>query len=289
MTNEYKIVLWIGGLVLSITIGIFLLFGSWFTVDTGEKAIQLRNGAIVRTVDAGLYFKIPFIDSTEKISTRTNTIRFEGLSTYSKDQQPAKVNVSVTYRIPIDKVEDVYTNFRSIEGLADKSIGRQVPNQVENTFGQYSAIEAVQKRVQFTKDINDSVKASLINYPIYIESVQLEDVTFSDAYEKSVEDRMRAEVEVQTQKQNLEKERISATILVTQAQAQADSTLAQAKADANAVILKGNAQAKAIRAKTEALNSGNSQYVELIKAETWNGVLPTTVLPSSSVPIINAK
>lgn len=275
-------------IAIAIAIGLYIAIAGWYTVDAGERAVQLRNGAITRTNDAGLYFKLPFIDSVKYISTRTQNRSFNDLSTYSKDQQPAKIRASVTYRVPAGDAETVYLNFRDIEGLASNTIERQVPNQIENVFGHYSAIEAVQKRAQLTKDVNDAIKQSLENYPIIVESVQIEDIDFSRAYEQSVEDRMKAEVEVQTQKQNLEKEKITAEIAVTKAQAIADSTLAQAKAEAEAVILKGEAEAKAITAKTKALQA-NSALVELTKAEKWDGKLPSTVLPNSALPFIDAK
>ena len=281
-------ILKIVSIAIAIVIGLYIAIAGWYTVDAGERAVQLRNGAITRTNDAGLYFKLPFIDSVKYISTRTQNRSFNELSTYSKDQQPAKIRASVTYRVPAGEAENVYLNFRDIEGLASNTIERQVPNQIENVFGHYSAIEAVQKRAQLTKDVNDAIKQSLENYPIIVESVQIEDIDFSRAYEQSVEDRMKAEVEVQTQKQNLEKEKITAEIAVTKAQAIADSTLAQAKAEAEAVILKGEAEAKAITAKTKALQA-NSALVELTKAEKWDGKLPSTVLPNSALPFIDAK
>lgn len=275
-------------IAIAIIVGLHVAITGWYTVDAGERAIQLRNGAISRTVDAGLYLKMPFVDSVKYISTRTQNRTFNELSTYSKDQQPAKIRASVTYKVPSSEVENVYLNFKNIEGLALNTIERQVPNQIENVFGHYSAIEAVQKRAQLTKDVNDAIKQSLENYPIIVESVQIEDIDFSRAYEQSVEDRMKAEVEVQTQKQNLEKEKITAEIAVTKAQAKADSTLAQAKAEAEAVILKGDAEAKAITAKTKALQA-NSALVELTKAEKWDGKLPATVLPNSALPFIDTK
>ena len=281
-------ILKIVSVAIAIVIGLYIAIAGWYTVDAGERAVQLRNGAIIRTNDAGLYFKLPFIDSVKYISTRTQNRSFNELSTYSKDQQPAKIRASVTYKVPAREAENVYLNFRDIEGLASNTIERQVPNQIENVFGHYSAIEAVQKRAQLTKDVNDAIKQSLENYPIIVESVQIEDIDFSRAYEQSVEDRMKAEVEVQTQKQNLEKEKITAEIAVTKAQAIADSTLAQAKAEAEAVILKGEAEAKAITAKTKALQA-NSALVELTKAEKWDGKLPATVLPNSTLPFIDAK
>ncbi len=81
---------------------------------------------------------------------------------------------------------------------------------------------------------------------------------------------------------------MQAQIRVTQAQAEADSQVAQAKADALATELRGKAEAEAIKARAQALAS-NQNLVELTKAERWNGVLPTTVLPNGALPFIDIK
>lgn len=74
---------------------------------------------------------------------------------------------------------------------------------------------------------------------------------------------------------------------MTQAQAEADSKLAEAKADAEATRLRGEAEADAIKARAQALAS-NQNLVELTKAERWDGTLPTTMLPNSALPFIDA-
>jgi hypothetical protein len=42
----------------------------------------------------------------------------------------------------------------------------------------------------------------------------------------------------------------------------------------------------AIKAKGDAL-AANPNLVALIQAERWNGVLPTTLVPGSTVPFLN--
>jgi hypothetical protein len=49
--------------------------------------------------------------------------------------------------------------------------------------------------------------------------------------------------------------------------------------------LKGEAEASAIRARGAALGD-NPNLVALVQAEKWNGTLPTTMLPSGSVPML---
>jgi regulator of protease activity HflC (stomatin/prohibitin superfamily) len=263
------------------------LFGSWYTVDQGERGVILRNGKIIGTAEPGLGFKLPMFDSVVRISTQTHTTSYQSLQAYSRDQQPATLRASVTFSIPPDKVEEVYANFKSIDSLIARLLDRQVPTQVENIFGKYTAISVVQERIKFGIDVTEAIKKS-IKGPIEITSVQIENIDFSNAYEKSVEDRMRAEVEVQTQLQNLEKERVSAQIAVTQAQAEADSQLARAKAEAESIRIKGIAEASAIKSRAEAL-AQNQNLVELTKAERWDGKLPSTMLPTGTLPFIDAK
>lgn len=59
---------------IAIAIGVLavvvLPFLSYYTVNEGERGILLRYGKIVKVAEPGLGFKIPFMESVEKISTR---------------------------------------------------------------------------------------------------------------------------------------------------------------------------------------------------------------------------
>ncbi|NLC01131.1 MAG: prohibitin family protein [Pseudomonas formosensis] len=263
------------------------LLGSWFQIDEGERGVLLRNGAIVRVAEPGLGFKIPMIDSVKKISTQSHTSGYNDVQAYSRDQQAATLRVSVTWRIDPADVEAVYRSYGSGVNLRSRLIDRQIGAQMEKVFGGYTAVKSVQERGQFAVDYSQALRDSITG-PVVIEGVQVENLDFSDAYEQSIEERMKAEVAVKTREQNLEMEEVQARIAVTQAQAEADSRLAKAKAEAEATRLRGEAEADAIRAKAEALAS-NLQLVELTKAERWDGVLPTTMLPNNTIPFLDAK
>ena len=53
-------------------------------------------------------------------------------------------------------------------------------------------------------------------------------------------------------------------------------------------MLTGNAEAEAIKARGDALNE-NPNLIGLVQAERWDGKLPTTMLPNSTVPFMNMK
>ncbi len=275
----------IGALIALVLL--FVFFACWYTVDETERGVLLRNGALVGVVEPGLSFKTPFIESVRFISTQNQVTSYDGLQAYSKDQQSANLKVSVSWHIAPSDAGKVYTQFKDIDGIRDRMISRQVPTQVENVFGKFNAVAAVQNRVQLVNDISTAIKATITG-PVIIDSVQVENIDFSDAYERAIEARMSAEVQVKTREQQLATEQVQAQIRVTQAQAEADAQLAQAKADAQATELRGKAEAEAIKARAQALAS-NQNLVELTKAERWNGVLPTTVLPNGALPFIDAK
>jgi regulator of protease activity HflC (stomatin/prohibitin superfamily) len=275
---------WLLGVGAVIIVGLTIFFGSWFQIDQGERGVHLRNGAVIGSAEPGLGFKLPVFDDVKRISVQNLTREYEKVPAYSKDQQTAEIRVSVSYHVPPGDVIALYSEYGSIENLTSRVVDRQVPTQVENVFGRYTAVSAVQNRVQLVKDVTKAIRES-VHGPIVVDSVQLENIDFSDAYEKSIELRMQAEVLVQTEKQNLEKEKVNAEIAVTQARGRADSSLAEARASAEATRLKGDAEAAAIKAKAEAL-AQNQNLVELTKAERWNGVLPTTMIPNSAVPFL---
>lgn len=277
----------IGGLVIGTLFGLTILGGSWYTVDSGYRGVQITNGAVTGTAEPGLGFKMPIVSKVVDISIQSQARQYENVAAYSRDQQPAILTVSVNFRFPADQVQDIYTNFGGEEGVLTRLLDRQVYDEVKNVFGKFNAVTAIQERDRMVGEVQAAIQKSVIG-PIIIESVQIENIDFSDAYENSIEQRMLAEVEVQKVKQNAEREKVQAEIAVIQAQAQADAQVAQATANAEAIRLQGDAEAQAIRAKGDALRD-NPQLIGLIQAEKWNGILPTHMVPDATVPFLNVQ
>ena len=269
------------GIIAAAIVGLLAtaaIFGSWYTVDQTERAVLLRNGAVVGTAQPGLGFKIPVIDSVEKVSVKTFTYTWDKMNSYSYDQQPADLKISVTLRASPDRVADLYAKFGRMD----------------------TAVKAIQERGALNSAIKDAISETLKYDPmIIIESVQLENIEFSANYLHSIEQRMLAEVEVQKLQQNAEREKVQAQITVTQANAKANAVRAEAQANADATRLNGEARASnikitgeaeaaAIEARAKALGT-NPNLVTLVQAEKWNGVLPTTMVPGSAVPFVSIK
>lgn len=277
--------------VVGVAVLLFLIvaFNAFYTVDEGERGVLLTNGAITDVAEPGLRWKWPIIQRVAFVSTQTHSKIYDGVESYSRDQQLAELSISVTYRIAPESVAEVYSNFRNEEGVMNRLVDRRALETVKTIFGRFNAAEAIQERSRLNLQIEEALRQELAAYPFLIlESVQVEDIAFSQAYENSVEARMMAEVEVQRRAQELEQQRIQAQIVVTQAQAEADSRLAKARAEAEATRLAGEAEADAIRARGAALRE-NPELVALVTAENWDGRLPQTMLPGGTIPFLNLQ
>src|ERR1700753_945093 len=283
------------GVVVALIVIVIVAGGSWYTVDQTERGVLLRNGAVIGTAQPGLGFKLPLFDSVEKVNVKTVTYTWDKMNSYSYDQQPADLKVSVTLRAAPEKVADLYAKFGSLDAAVNQVVSPAVNQQVKIVFGHYTAVKAIQERGTLNGEIKT---ADTLKYDpmIIIESVQLENIEFSQNYLHSIEQRMLAEVEVQKLQQNAEREKVQAQITGTQATAKANAVRAEALAQSEATKLNGearasnirvtgDAEAAAIKARAEALGS-TPNIIALTQAERWNGVLPTTMVPGSSVPFV---
>jgi len=260
-------------------VGLSLFFGGYYTVDAGEEAVLLRFGAVANVTGPGFHLKIPLIESVEKIDTRITTIEWshtDPMESYSRDQQPAKLSIKVSLRAKPDpeSITELYTRFRDLRGFKDSILVPRTYEGVKTVFGQFDAVTAIQERARLNAEVEAMVR-KLVTGPVVIEGVQIQDIAFSEAYEQSIEQRMQAQVEVEKVMQNKAREQL-----------QADIRVIQANAEAQAVKLKGEAEGEAIAARGKALHD-NPQLVELVAAEKWNGILPTTMVPGSATPFIS--
>lgn len=266
------------------------LVGSlYYTVDEGEAAVVTRGGAITTVAFSGFHFKAPIVDEPHFISARQQVVKFENEQAYTTDQQIVTLNFSVNYTVikAENEIRRMYAEYQSLSSFEAKFLERQIRDRVKNVIGRYSSEKAIRERGKLSIELNETVLAIRSDL-IKIEGINIENIDLSDAIETAAENRAREEMNVQTKLQELEKEKVDATIKVTQSQAEADSTLAKETARAKGIKLVGEAEASAIKAKADAL-AASPNLVEYQKALSWNGQLPTTMVPGGAVPLLNLK
>lgn len=292
--------------VMAILMAIFAAFGAFYTVDEGERAVVKRYGEVVDVTGPGLHFKMPFITDVESVSVQSFVRRYgagEGgmMQAYSQDMQVADLIVSVNFTPNPDHsaVRDVIVKYGSLEGYLRRDVDPKVYQTVKAVFAKYTAQSSNENQVQLAAAILENLQKAIPNSVVTIQSTQIEDISFSSKFESAMEERKMNEIAVEKQKQEnlkvleqnkqtVDTAKADADAKRAAADAEAYRTEQQAKAEAGAIKIRGEAEADAIRAKAKAL-ADNPSLVELTKAERWDGVLPTSMVPGSAVPFINVK
>jgi regulator of protease activity HflC (stomatin/prohibitin superfamily) len=256
---------------------------SYTPVDEGEVGVKLRWGQAVDTLQPGFNIVIPFMETVVFLPTREQTYTFDKpLNTYSKDIQAADNKVSVTYSIDGAKAIEVYSKYGP--NYLASIIIPIINKRFKEVFGRYEAEKIVNQRKELGEEIDEAVRS---NMPpgILIRGVQIENIEFSEKYEEAREQAAEAEAAVNKARQQLAQKKVDAERVVVQATADATARITAARAEADAIRLRGDAEAAALQAKSAALRD-NPSYVALTAAEKWDGKLPTTFVPGSTVPFV---
>ncbi|MDP6458233.1 MAG: SPFH domain-containing protein [Candidatus Bathyarchaeota archaeon] len=98
---------------IAIVVIVLIIAGSLFIVKQWENAAVLRLGKIIKTVEPGLNFKIPIIDTITKVDMRTPTVDLKGQSAITADNISLSVDavVFMTIEDP-EKIITQIVNYR---------------------------------------------------------------------------------------------------------------------------------------------------------------------------------
>jgi len=265
---------------------LIMLLSSFYTINETERGVVLAGGKLSKIEEPGIHFKLPGYHEVKRVSLQTWTDKFQKLEAYSKDQQPADMRVSVTWSAQPTMVGELYRTAIDLNGVTSRFIQVITPNEVENTFGQFTAEKLVQDRTQFVLALTKRIRE---NVPAFVNviSVQVENVNFSKAYEQTIEEKAKASVAVDTAGKIEERADIDARAYVSTQQGYADAKKNAMIAEAEGIRERGKAEADAIIAKANALKN-NPQLIQLIEAERWNGSRATTIF-GAATPLVNTK
>lgn len=267
-------------------------------IDEGQKAVVLNFGEISKTWEPGLHFKIPLMQTVSKYNTRLQKTVFGGndydiLSAYSYDQQIIEsYRISITWKYDESKIEDVYKHFgNEYDNDIFYTVVSPLIQQTSKTLlGQNTSQTIVQNRGGLNSELDKLVKQQLVQYPIIVIGVQIEDINFSKSYENIIEQTAQKKQEVEKAKNELQRIEIESKQEIAKAESHNKAIKLQADAKAYSIQVQAEAEANAIKLKTAALKE-NKEYIDLTIAEKWNGNVPNTVVfgekNSNVVPLFN--
>lgn len=242
-------------------LAVIILWGSFYTVTSGERALVFRFGQVKEVVADGLHFKMPMIESFRIVDVRTQKAATPA-NAGTRDLQTVTTEVSVNYHLDGDTLADTYTRVGlDVEG---KVIDPRIQEIVKSVVARFSAEELLTKREDVKNEISTGLRNSLAAYNIKVEDIQITNFAFSHSFDAAIEAKQTAEQNALKAKNDLERIKV-----------EAQQKIAMAEAEARTIQI----QAQAIK------EQGGAEYVQLKAIEKWNGQLPQ--VSSNAVPFIN--
>lgn len=260
LTNGYVL------LAASIIAGILLLctaLGSFYTVKEGHRGIVTQYSKLHSVADPGLGLKIPFIQKVIEVDIRTQSAD-SSATAGTADQQNVSTTVAVNYHLNPSAIGKIYSDvgLANIERIVDK----RIEEDSKSVIAKYKAEDLLKQREFVKAQIVKSLGASLVQYYIVLEDVQITEFKFSDNYMEAIERKQIAEQDALTAINN--------------------TRTVKEKATQSIETAKG--EAEAIRIQSEAIReNGGQAYLDLQAVKQWDGKLPVTMAGNGTVPFIN--
>src|SRR5580692_380603 len=242
-------------LVILVFVGLYLIFGSFFTVSTSQVAVITRFGKFLRVAEPGLNWKRPFVDSVAGyVSLRVNQITLT-METKTRDNVFVTIPISVQNRVRPEKVYDAFYKLSDpvaqIKSYVEQVILGHVPSMsLDDVFASQASIALAVKQ---------ELDADMAAFGYEIVNVLVTDIV-PDAKVKSAMNDINA----------AQREQVAAT-----ARGEADKILVvkKAEAEAESKALQGQGIANQRRAIVEGLQSSIEQFQKAVEGATSRDVM----------------
>ena len=235
--------------ILTAVLCLALIPGSFHTVEAGQVAVVKHLGEARTVRTAGTYFDFWITEKYEYYDAKVQNMDIS-TQAYSKDAQTMSISMNVQYKIDDSKVIDIANQYGTIELLANR-IESIAIEKAKATLSSYSAMNIIETRSTISPLVEDTIKNAVNEeYCVDIVAVVLTNIDFSDAFEKTVEDKMIAEQEKLKAEYEKETAIVNAQKELEVAKLQAQAKIERAKADAEAQIEVARAEATSVKLKS---------------------------------------
>jgi prohibitin 2 len=276
---------------------IVLMVLSWMwplrAVPTGHRGVVTVGGAIGDIKAEGFMLLWPW-QKLSIFNIRAEEAAVEEADGSTKDTQPVKVSLTVRYSIQVDKVAEVFEKY-SRDGDLSSYVQTATQEVFKAVTARYTAPDLIAKRSQVSADIVEGLRLKLAQYGAQVINVDMRNFAFSPDYMAAISQKVTQEQLRLAAENKLLTVQAEQKQKVAVAEAEAAALKAQADGQAYANLKLATAQADALKVQNEAL-AQNKEVLELrrieverIKAEKWDGALPTAIYAGAPIPFFNPE
>ena len=174
---------------IAIVVISMILSGSIFVVKQWEKAAVLRLGKIIGTVEPGLHFRVPIIDTVAKVDMRTQTVDLKGQSAITKDN--ISLGVDAVVFMTIEDPEKIITqivNYRD-------AVSKYAQTAIRNIIGQYDLDDLLESREEIAIKLKEEIDKLAKDWGIDIARAGLQDISLPEDMKRAFAVQAEAERE----------------------------------------------------------------------------------------------
>jgi regulator of protease activity HflC (stomatin/prohibitin superfamily) len=239
-------------------VGIFLLgtiFTGFFQVRTAEAVIVQRMGKFLRVANAGINFKLPWLDQiAARIDLRVQQLSLD-VETKTKDNVFVKIPVSVQYHVLPDRVYEAFYKLAS----PNQQISSYVFNMILGHVPKMNLDDAFLQQADIAVAIKDGLSGVMETYGYAIDQALVTDIQPDEKVKSAMNEINAAQREQVAASARGETEKI---LKVKQAEAEAQSKALQGEGIAN--------QRKAI---IEGLKASVESFAAAVEGTTAKDVM----------------
>ena len=277
------------GIFLNILLLIALIaVNSLFTVRENEFACTVRFQKIIGTTDeAGLHFKIPFIDSVKYFTKATQLYDIPPSEVLTSDKQNMTVDCYVLWSISDPKL---FYQTLTTTSNAEQRLYALTYNELKTVMGTLAQSDIINmeeggKRNDIYEKISTDVDELAATYGIHVEDVKIKQFDLPESNLNAVYNRMISERNQMAEKYTADGN-YEASIIRNDVDKQVDIIVSNAEAEAAKLVAEG--EAEYMRMLAEAYDSRDKQdfyeftlALDALKA-SLNGSEKTVILDGNS-------
>lgn len=211
----------------------------------------------------------------------------ESFSTPTADGKSLTVDLEFSYKYDINRVTDVFTQFKGASGkeVKDIFIKPKMIAWTQEVTAKYPVTDVFgDKRQELNEALDTYLKEKFDKYGIVIDTVNFTNISTDPETQEAIQKKVNAQQELELAKIQKQTAKVDAEKEKEVAQINAEKAKIEAQGKADAELIKANAEAEANKKIAESLTD---KLIEKAKYDKWNGELP--YIEGASTPIVNIK
>jgi regulator of protease activity HflC (stomatin/prohibitin superfamily) len=221
-----------GALGVVTSILAFLSLG-FVQIQPGHVGVVTSFGQVnAEEMRPGLHWRLPVIFQVNEVDTRIRAVRVEGYTAASQEQQDLFLNITLNYHVIPESASDIVQNIGTdFEAKIVMPRFLDIPKSITDD---YRTTVVLNSRDEIRERAEDELSQALEPYGLIVDTINIENFSYSPEYNAEIEAKQRAEQRVETARQEQREAEVQAETARIAAEGQANARIEQARGEAEA-------------------------------------------------------